>query len=272
MDALVRLDAAGLAALARRLAASVCAGDRLLVLSDFDGTLAPIAPDPASVALGPETRHALEALAGHDRVRVGIVSGRALRDVRERVGVAGLVYAGCHGLEVDGPGVAFTHPVAEAERAALAALARALAARLGGEPGVVVEDKGLAVALHYRSAPPGAGARLAREARRIVRGRPGLELLRGRKVVEILPRAPWSKGACACWLRDAVFDGSPGPVAALYLGDDATDESAFRALAGRAVTIRIGGRAPSAAAYRLPGAAAAGRLLAALAASLGEHP
>jgi trehalose-phosphatase len=247
----------------------LAAGGRVLVLSDFDGTLAPIAPDPAAVRLAPAMRRLLATLAASSRARLAIISGRALADVRERVGVPGAVYAGCHGLEVEGVGVAWRHSEAERAREVLAALADTLARRLAVRPGVLVEPKGLAVALHYRNAGRGAAAVVTRAARAVVRGRPGLRLLRGKKVLEILPRVHWDKGECALWLRDRLAGHGPGPVAVLYVGDDRTDEHAFRALAGKALTVAVGtGRRRTAAARRVAGVADVERLLAALVARL----
>ncbi len=92
---------------------ALAAGGRFLVLSDFDGTLAPIAPDPAAVSLAPGMRRLLAALAAPPRARLAIVSSRALAHVRARVGVAGAAYAGGHGLEVEGAGLAWRHPEAQ---------------------------------------------------------------------------------------------------------------------------------------------------------------
>ena len=240
-------------------------GGRLLLLTDFDGTLAPLAADPSQVELAPSTREDLRALARPPRVRVGVLSGRSLGDVRARVGVPELIYAGCHGLEAEGRGIAFRHPEAERQRARLADLAGELRARVGSLPGASVEDKGLAIGLHYRNAAPDAAERLELEAARALAGTPGLRILRGKKVIEILPAVDWTKGECAGWIRQAVF-GAATDVTTLYLGDDETDELAFGALAPWAVTVRVGpDEAPSRAAHRLPDVADVTRLFAGLA-------
>ena len=203
---------------------ALAAGGRLLVLSDFDGTLAPIAPDPAAVRLAPGMRRILAALVASPRARLAIVSGRALADVRARVGVAGAAYAGCHGLEVEGAGLGWRHPAAERTRAALAAAADGLTRRVAPLPGVLVEPKGLAVAVHYRNARRGAGgggagcptrrgaaAAIAREARRAVASQPGLRLQRGKKVLEVLPRVGWDKGECGSGSATAWPATRPAP-------------------------------------------------------------
>jgi trehalose 6-phosphate phosphatase len=252
------------------LGAALAAGGRLLLLSDFDGTLAPLTREPEQARLPAATRRSLRALAHSPRARVGILSGRALDDLQRRVGLPELIYGGCHGLEVDGPGVAFRHPAAERHRTRLAELADDLGLRLAELPGVRVESKGLAIALHYRNAPPGTQAQLARVVAQSLRRSPDLTLLRGKKVIEILPAVDWDKGECARWIRERVF-GAAAEVATLYLGDDETDERAFVALAGSSITVRVGARAVrSRAAHRVRGVADVGRLMAALARQAGQ--
>src|SRR5207244_11116959 len=118
------------------------------------------------------TREDLRALARPSHVRVGVLSGRSLGDVRARVGVPELIYAGCHGLEAEGRGIAFWHPEAERQRARLADLAGELRARVGSLRGARGEDKGLAIGLPHRNAAPGAAPRLGLEAARRPGGRP----------------------------------------------------------------------------------------------------
>jgi trehalose 6-phosphate phosphatase len=241
----------------------------LLLLTDYDGTLTPLVTGPAGARLLPEVRRSLRALARSPRVRVAVLSGRALHDLRRRVGVPGAIYAGCHGLEIRGPGLAFTHPQAAARRGALRAVTRALRRRVAAIPGVRVESKGLAVAVHYRAAPGGAACRAARGVANAMDGRgDAFALMHGKKVLEILPRVGWHKGACARWLADRLAPALPAPVAVLALGDDAADERAFAALARRAVTVRVGaGRGRTRARHRLSDTAEVERLLAALAAA-----
>ena len=231
------------------LRARLTAGDTLLVLSDYDGTLTPITRDPTDAWLPPEVRSDLDVLAGSDRVRVGIVSGRQLDDLRTRVGLPDVIYAGCHGLEIHGPAIAFRNAAADARRGALNAVACDLRERVSSIPGVVVEPKGLAVAVHYRRAAPGSVGRLEAE-------------------LEILPRIDWDKGRCALRIRDYVASTARSPVTTLYLGDDATDELAFWALDGRAITARVGGGPISFAPNRLRDVEEVHRLLSGLAAEV----
>jgi trehalose-phosphatase len=247
-------------------------GGSLILLTDFDGTLAPIAPDPAAVVIDDAARRGLAALAGSPRARVGVLSGRALPDIRRRVGLAGVTYGGCHGLEIEGPGLSWQHPDALATGAAHPDLVDLLRGAIGAIPGVLVEDKGLSVALHYRNAAPGTASRVEAAAAQARRRWPALALLRGKRVVEVLPDVGWNKGECALWLRDRWARDLDAPVATVCLGDDETDELAFRALAGEAITVRVGEAWPSAATHRLGDVSDVGRLLQDLARRVGGRP
>ncbi len=252
------------------LAEGLAGGGSLLLLTDYDGSLTPIVPEPTQARLSPEGRRDLRTLVRSPRVRVGVISGRALADVRARVGVAGIIYAGCHGLEVSGRGLRFRHPEAEAQRGKLEAAARTLGQWAASVPGVVVESKGLALAIHYRLVAPQQVPLVEIKVERAV-SQPAsrLKMLRGNQVFEILPQVDWNKGECALWILNRLAATLPRPVMLLYMGDDWTDEIAFRVLAGKAITVRVGPRTePTAAAYRLHDVSHVLRLLSALAEQL----
>jgi trehalose-phosphatase len=250
------------------LAEGFAAGGSLLLLSDYDGTLTPIVSDPEQARLDPVARDDLAALARASRVRVGILSGRVLDDLRARVGVPEIIYAGCHGLEAQGPGIAFSHPQAEARRGTMEALARSLSHRLAAVEGARVEPKGLTVAVHYRNVPKGSVGRVQSHIEQVMCEHGGtFKVLKGKKVTEVLPHVNWNKGKCALWIRDRVLSALPWPITMLYMGDDKTDELAFKALSEKVITVRVGpGRGRSAAACRLANVTDVHRLLSALAA------
>jgi alpha,alpha-trehalase len=205
---------------------------------DYDGTLTPIVDRPEDALLSPATRDALAALAR--LCPVAVVSGRARADVEALVGLDGIVYAGCHGFDIAGPGI-IPPRHAEAERAVplLAEVGEALSQRLGGVEGVRVENKTYAVAVHTRLVAP----EVEDEVRATVAGRaarhPELRLASGKKVLEVRPRVEWDKGRAVLWLMGALHLDRPD-VVPVYLGDDLTDEDAFAALDGRGVGIVVG--------------------------------
>jgi trehalose 6-phosphate synthase/phosphatase len=243
--------------------------ERLAVLLDFDGTLAPMAPRPQEARLLPQARAALVRLARHPQHLVGVVSGRALDDIRGRVNLAGLYYVGNHGLEMAGPDVALTHEATAASRDLIACCAQRLRTRLREIGGVLVEDKGLSVSVHFRLATRDQIGRVERlvldEIGRLPPGR--FVVRRARMAFDIRPDVEWDKGRAVDWL----LTHTVGPqwrsrCAVVYAGDDATDEDAFATIAGHGITIRVGPPQATAAAYRVADEVELARFLDALAA------
>jgi trehalose 6-phosphate phosphatase len=241
---------------------------RLLLLADYDGTLTPIVESPDDARLAGPVHTSLEALARSPRIDVAVISGRDLADLRECVGVSGLIYAGCHGLEIEGPGISFRHPDAEAQQDNLGSIGRHLAERAPTVPGMRVEPKRFGVAVHYRHVAHDQIRRVETElARAIQQGGSRLKIFHGSRVIEVQPQVSWNKGDCVLWIRDTVQGASAAPLMALYMGDDWTDENAFEALAGQGMTIRVGAGAPASRAdYHLEDVGEAQQLVAALAA------
>ena len=201
---------------------------RLVLVLDFDGTLAPIAERPELAAMPAATRAALRRLMSMPGVEVAVVSGRGLADVRERAAIPGIAYAGNHGMEIEGAGLRRMHPDAVAARPALEAAAHRIQPELARIPGAFLEDKGMTLSIHFRQSP----ADRHQEVRMAVeRGAgDGLRVTSGKMVLEVRPRAEWDKGKAVLFLLDQMRPPTGAPV--LYLGDDRTDEDAFRALIG----------------------------------------
>lgn len=210
----------------------------LFVGLDFDGTLSPIVQRPEDARLLPAAVVALRRLEARPDTHVAIVSGRGLSDVRDRVGLDGLYYAGNHGLEIEGPGVRRMHPEAEAAAPLLRSCARSLASALDGEPGVQLEDKGLTLSVHYRRARrAGAADRVLEAVSEACGG--SLRTTVGKMVVEIRPAVAWDKGRAVVFLLEVVEGAHAGTVPALFVGDDRTDEDAFRVLVGRGAGVLV---------------------------------
>jgi trehalose 6-phosphate phosphatase len=205
------------------------ASGRLVLLLDFDGTLAPIVDRPELAAMPERTRRALDRLMAMEGVTVAVVSGRGLADVRERAAIPHIAYAGNHGMEIEGAGLHRIHPEAAAARPQLQEVAARIEADLEGIDGAFLEDKGLTLSIHYRMAPDHA-----EEVREIVLeaadGRPDLRVTEGKMVLEVRPRVEWDKGRAVRFLLEQMRPPADAPI--LYLGDDRTDEDAFRALQG----------------------------------------
>jgi trehalose-phosphatase len=197
------------------------------ILTDFDGTLAPIVQDAGAAALPDGAREVLSALI--DRyAMVGAISGRRAADVRERMGLDGLAYAGNHGLELMMPGE--PAPKADASLGGREGDAAAFMAAVAGtrldDAGLRLEDKGPIQALHWRGAPDEARAEAAAREIGVEAGRAGLEPHWGRKVLELRPVGGGGKGAAV-----ASILAEDGVDRVVYAGDDRTDVDAFRRLA-----------------------------------------
>lgn len=222
-----------------------------LLFFDFDGTLSPIVEDPLGARLLPELRDVLGNLAAV--APVAVVSGRERRDVEARVGVAGVVYAGSHGLDISGPGL--SHRIGADALPALDRAGEAAADLLERFPGTALERKDFGVAIHYRTLHEGSPAALEAAVSEIASGEPKLRMIRGKKVFELRPALDWDKGHALLWLQGRLGAGGPTcPV--VYVGDDLTDEDAFRAMGPSGLPIVVRGEDDarlSAASYALAG-------------------
>jgi trehalose 6-phosphate phosphatase len=208
------------------------------VFYDFDGTLSEIVEDPDSARLVDGAAEALTSLSA--ACPVAILSGRDLADVRERIGLPGLWYAGSHGFELTGPdGTHHQNPEAAASIPVLAGAAADLADQLGHIPGVVVEHKRFGVAVHYRNAARDRVGEVA-AAVRTAGQRTALRVTTGREVIELRPNIDWDKGKTLHWVLDYIRDNEgAGPLLPIYLGDDITDEDAFDAVHDDGIAILV---------------------------------
>jgi trehalose-phosphatase len=231
--------------------------NHILLLLDYDGTLTPIVDKPELAVLPQEIKKLLRKLAKNRRYTVGIISGRALADLKSKVDLEGIIYAGNHGLEIEGFGSSFLEPIAEEMRPFLQMLNQALSATLRGIKGVFVEDKGLTVSVHYRLVDDIEEGRVKDTFRKVtdtlcVMGK--IRITQGKKVYEIRPPVDWDKGKAIAWLmaecREVRGKGGALPI---YLGDDLTDEDGFKAIERNdGISIFVGeGSLQSAARYFL---------------------
>ncbi len=220
---------------------------RILVLLDFEGTLAPLASRPSAARLRPEVRRILCRLNSHPRLVVAVLSGRSIKDVKKRVGVPSLYYGGNHGLEVKGPGIHFQHPGAFLNAPALRETARIAPLVFQGVPGVEVEPKEFSLSIHYRRVPERSLSLFQQRLKELRAGaRVPLKWRRGRCVWEVLPFIPWDKGRAAKLLARHVGAGS-----VLAVGDDVTDEDMFCAVKKRGLSLRVAPSGPTRADYVL---------------------
>jgi trehalose 6-phosphate phosphatase len=219
----------------------------LLVGTDFDGVLAPIVDDPDDPLPTPENKRALRRLDAHPATVVAVISGRSLADLRPRVGMENLVYAGNHGLEIDRGGPTSIHPEARERRRWIREVCQAVA-EAAGDAGILVEDKGLTATIHHREVPEPVRERVLSTVHAAVdRSQGAIRLSPGKASIELRPDVDWDKGSA---LLDLANDAPEG-WAVIYLGDDETDEDAFEALGDDGISIHVGTDEDTAAGYRL---------------------
>ena len=219
------------------------------VFLDYDGTLTPIVERPELATLSDAMEAVLRGLAA--RCPVAIVSGRDLADLQQMVSLGGVVYAGSHGFDVDAPeelGGRFRRgeDFADVLDAARARLREAVAPIAG----TWVEEKAFAVTLHFRQVAPEDVPVVEAAFAAVAEAFPDLRRTGGKKVLELRPNLEWDKGRALQMLLERIDRG--GPHFPLFVGDDETDEDAFRAVAGGGIGIRVGDpHVASAAEYSL---------------------
>jgi len=229
---------------------------RVLIASDFDGTLCPLMDRPSEARLIPSVLNAVQrALACH-RVTFAVITGRALTDIERRF-PAGAIFSGNHGLEITGGGLHFEHAAARRLRPMIAQSCEALEAASAPWPAAWVEDKGLTATLHFRKVKTAYRETLLFAARRTLGAfGPNIAMRAGRDALELRPRVAWDKGSALEYIyrQAGPFD------CCVCLGDDRTDESMFRSTCCD-VSVRVGSSRLTAAGFSLAGPADVAQLL-----------
>ncbi len=208
------------------------------LLLDYDGTLTPIVDTPQAALCPPEVKSLLGEIRDSPHFEVAIISGRALEDIREKVGIDGITYVGNHGLE-------FQNPVGECERrlspqrqSEFNVIRGELESVLGNIPGILFEDKGVTFSVHYRN----VSQELAKPIpdilnRAIEKWADHWYLRKGKMAFEVRPRAEFDKGKAAEIILKFVPERDLLPIA---VGDDDSDEDVFRLVRNWGITVSVG--------------------------------
>ena len=210
--------------------------DRQLALFlDYDGTLTPIVRRPEEAVLSKSMRETVRQLSM--RLPVAILSGRDLEDIRRQVEMDNIIYAGSHGFDISGPnglrkevGAEFLPMIDLAENE--------LRQKIAAIPGALLERKRFSIAAHYRQASDDGAKAVRKAVNEVAACHRELRIMEGKKVFELQPQIDWNKGRASLWLleqlsldRQSLFP--------IYMGDDVTDEDAFRALRDRGAGIIV---------------------------------
>ncbi len=227
----------------------------LLLFFDYDGTLTPIAQTPQQAVIPQKVKELLRKLSQKPNCTLAVISGRALKDLKQVIGLKHIIYVGNHGLEIKGPKIKFESQVSQGLNSAIRDINKKLVSSLSKIKGVLIEDKGLAISVHYRLVDAKDMQGFLNKFYEITEPfavRNKIKISEGKKVYEIRPPVAWDKGKVVLWLlaRQQFLVGED-KVFPIYFGDDITDEDAFKVLKKKGLTIFVGKPKPSYAHYYL---------------------
>ncbi len=225
-------------------------GKRVVLFLDYDGTLTPIVDRPDMAFMADDMRDVVRRVA--DRCTTAIISGRSRSKVYDFVRIDSVFYAGSHGFDISGPhGSAIQHEEGRRFLPEIEKVHRRLTEEVREIDGALVEHTGFSVSIHYRLVREEQVCQVETIGDEVVKEHPALRKTLGKKVFELRPAIDWDKGKAVEWILRAL-DLDKSEIVPVYLGDDTTDEDAFKVVRERGVAILVAESArPSAADYRL---------------------
>jgi trehalose 6-phosphate phosphatase len=225
---------------------------RIYLFIDYDGTIVPIKKQPHLAVLSSKTKTIIAQLVIDPNIFVGIITGRSLTDIRNLVRINHILYAANHGFQIHHNKRTWIHPDAMQVLPLLNKVEAILIKALIPIKKVLVENKGLTLSVHYRNVRASDIPRLKIKMKQIIQ--PYQELLKltsGKKVIEIRPNITWDKGYAI--LRILQIVRVPKKSVIIFIGDDKTDEDAFKILPSDALKVSVGRKASSYANYYVKG-------------------
>ncbi len=211
------------------------AGREIFVFTDYDGTLSPIVESPEDARISDDLIDILSKLKM--TIPVAVISGRRLEDLRKRVGIEGMIYAGNHGAEVFDGKCTVINQESSVDTDLLNAFMERLRSALSHIEGVVIENKGITVSIHFRKVNSKYLWELLSIFRKTAKNYEGaFRITHGKKVIEIRPVNIWNKGIAVSW----ILENMANAVYPVYIGDDTTDEDAYKAIDGKGISVSIG--------------------------------
>ncbi|GMH00131.1 hypothetical protein Nepgr_001970 [Nepenthes gracilis] len=214
-------------------------GKQIVMFLDYDGTLSPIVEDPDRAFMSDEMRAAVREVAKH--FPTAIVSGRCRDKVYNFVRLAELYYAGSHGMDIKGPkgrkynkgNRAVLFQPASEFLPMIDEVCKILSQKIKTTPGARVENNKFCLSVHFRCVDEKRWAQLAQQVEEVLNDYPKLRLTQGRKVLEIRPTVKWDKGKALEFLLESLGFANSDNILPVYIGDDRTDEDAFKVLRKR---------------------------------------
>ncbi len=211
---------------------------KITILLDYDGTLSPIVSDPDAAELPDKNRNIIMQLSG--LIPIAIISGRDLRDLKSKIEIDTVIYAGSHGFDISGPDdLKMVHQSEKEITSALDEAEKNLNQELKGIKGVKVERKKFAIAVHYRNAKEKDVPDIKNAVLQEVNKQEKLKKGSGKKIMELKPDIDWNKGYAIDWLtKKLAWDDEK--FLRVFIGDDITDEDAFETLSENGIGIMVG--------------------------------
>ncbi len=215
---------------------------------DYDGTLTPIVNRPEDAIISEEMKDALRQCA--DKFTVAAVSGRDMDDLKNRIGLDNLVYAGSHGFRISGPnGLYREHEKSVEILPQLDKIEKKLQKEFSEiDKGIQIDRKRYAIGVHYRNAKQESIPEITQKADEIVANHPEFKKGEGKKILEIKPNVDWHKGKAVLWLLEKLGLDDKTKYIPIYIGDDITDEDAFESVSDFGIGILVGSHGQSTAA------------------------
>ncbi|KAA8522492.1 hypothetical protein F0562_013147 [Nyssa sinensis] len=216
-------------------------GKQIVIFLDYDGTLSPIVEDPDQAFMTNEMRDAVRDVAKY--FPTAIVTGRCRDKVYSFVRLSELYYAGSHGMDIKGPAKGRQYKKGNHEAVLfqpateflpmIDEVYKALMEKTKSIPGAKVENNKFCVSVHFRCVDEKRWTALAELVKSVINDYPKLRLTQGRKVLEVRPSIKWDKGKALEFLLESLGYANSNDVLPIYIGDDRSDEDAFKVLRNR---------------------------------------
>jgi alpha,alpha-trehalase len=221
------------------------------IFLDFDGTISDIVNDPDSATPAEGSMEALKEAVKIKDCFVSVISGRNLADLKKYFAIGGLILCGNHGAEIKGQGIDYRHPLNYDKKKAMDNMVNKVRSELGETPGLFIENKDYAAAVHYRKTREDEALRIEKWFETLGKGElQDIRIRKGKKVFEILPGHSFGKADAVMMIVGLLGDKEKSN-GIIFAGDDATDTEAFVSLGNSAVKIFIGANPPENADYSL---------------------
>jgi len=240
---------------------ALLSGRPLVLFTDFDGTLVPIKQVPWEVEVPGPLAGLFEFFSYRTDMLMCLVTGRSMSDIKSLFGLAGILYVANHGLHISCPEYDWVHPEKEKIENSLTMIMDKLGRELAPFPNIFMEFKGLTLGVHYRlEKDESVIEEISKMIAAVIQEtRYPFRMMEGKKIFEIRPDLEWDKGKGVLAVL-GMCTSREDPLV-IYIGDDRTDEDAFRVLRHSGITIKVGGDGKTGAGYYLNSPSEVGELL-----------